>query len=139
MLAMMIFVLGYLISGHPEFFHAFSFVHQFYFWNRITWLIIILLFFGCCWPLLFSLASSSSLTAAAFCCCSSSSTSFSTMSFNLLCPYPILSIILLYNEEAVSRTLCSLSAGDSRVCATGADTALCNFEIVFLKNELIFY
>ena len=34
---------------------------------------------------------------------------------------------------------CSLSASASRVAATGADTAFYNFEIVFLKNVLIFY
>ena len=58
------------------------------------------------------------------------------MSFNLSRPYPIFSIILLYNKDAVSRTLCSLSAS---VAATDADTALYTFEIVFLKNEFIFY
>ena len=46
------------------------------------------------------------------------------MSFSLSCPYPLFSTILLYNKEAVSGTLCSLSAG---VAATGADTALYNF------------
>ena len=60
------------------------------------------------------------------------------MSFNQSCyPYHIFSIILLYNKEVVSRTLWSLSASASRVAATGADTVLYNFEIVFLKNELI--
>ena len=74
------------------------------------------------------------LAAAGTCCC------FSTMSFNLsFCPYPIFSIILLYNKEVISRTLCSLSASASRVAVTGADTALYNFEIVFLKNVLSFY
>ena len=48
-------------------------------------------------------------------------------------------IILLYNKETVPRTLCSLSASASRVAVTGADTALYNFETVFLKNEFIFY
>ena len=87
-----------------------------------------------------SLASSSSSLAAADCCCSSSSASFFTMSFNRSCyPYPIFSIILLYNKKAVSRTLCSLSASASRVAATGADTVLYNFEIVFLKNVFIVY
>ena len=61
------------------------------------------------------------------------------MSFNLSRPYLIFYIILLYNKEAFSRTLCSLSTSASRVAATGADTALYNFEIVFLKNELILY
>ena len=64
------------------------------------------------------------------CCCSSFSSSlasFSTMSFNHCCRYPISSIILLYNKEAVSHTLCSLSASASRVAATGADTALYSF------------
>ena len=76
--------------------------------------------------------SPSSLAAASW---SSSSASFSTMSFNLsYCPYPIFSIILLYSKEVVSLTLCSLSASTSRVATTGADTALYNFEIVFLKN-----
>ena len=71
-------------------------------------------------------------------CCCSSSASFSTMSFNLSSPYPILSIILLYDKEAVSCTLCNLYASASLVAATGADTALYNFEIVFLKNVLMF-
>ena len=35
--------------------------------------------------------------------------------------------------------LCSLSASASRVAATCTDTALHNFEIVFLKNVFIFY
>ena len=35
--------------------------------------------------------------------------------------------------------LCSLSASASGVAATGTDTALYNFEIVFLKNEFVFY
>ena len=61
------------------------------------------------------------------------------MPFNLSRPYPIFSIILLYNKEAVSRTLCSLSASVFRVAATGADTGLYNFEILFLRNELILY
>ena len=77
--------------------------------------------------------SSSSLAVAGSYCCSSSSTSFSTMSFKFSCPYPIFSFILLYNKEAVLRTLCSLSANTSCVSATGADTALHNFETVFLK------
>ena len=55
----------------------------------------------------------------------------------LRCPYPILSIILLYNKEAVSRRLCSLSASASCVAVTDADTALYNFEIAFLKNVFI--
>ena len=81
--------------------------------------------------------SSSSLIAAG---CSSSYASFSTMSFSLFCcPHPIFSIILLYNKEVVSSTLCSLSASTSRVAATGADAALYNFEILFLKNVFIFY
>ena len=50
--------------------------------------------------------SSSSLAAAGSCCCSSTSASFSKMSFNFSCPYPISSTILLYNKEAVSHTLC---------------------------------
>ena len=33
--------------------------------------------------------------------------------------------------------LCNLSVSASRVAATGADTTLYNFEIVFLKNEFI--
>ena len=48
-------------------------------------------------------------------------------------------MILLYNKEAVSRTFYSLSASASRISAMSADTALYNFEIVFLKMELIFY
>ena len=59
------------------------------------------------------------------------------MSFSLSCPYPIFFIILLYNKEAVSPTLYSRSLSTSRVAATGADTGLYNFEVVFLKNELI--
>ena len=82
-----------------------------------------------------SVASSSSLTAAG---CSSSSATFSTMPFNLsCCSYLIFSIILLYNQEVVSRSLCSLSASASRVAVTGADTALYNFEIIFHKNVFI--
>ena len=75
------------------------------------------------------------------CCYSlaSSSASFSTISFNLSSPYSIFSIILLCNKEGVSRTLCSLSASPSHVAATGADIALHDFEIVFLKNGFIFY
>ena len=83
-------------------------------------------------PCCCSLASSSSLGAAG----SSLPASFSTMSFSLYCPFPIFSAILLYNKEAVSRTL---SASTSRVAVPGADTTLYNFEIVFLKNVLIFY
>ena len=50
---------------------------------------------------------------------SSSSASFSTISFNVSCyPYPIFSIILLYNKEVASHTLCSHSASASRVAAT---------------------
>ena len=80
---------------------------------------------------------SSSLAATGF---SSSSASFYTMSFNLsCCPYPIFSIILSYNKKAVSRMLCSLSASASRAATMGADTALYNFEFVFLKNVFIFY
>ena len=50
-----------------------------------------------------------SYCSSSSCCCSlaSSSASSSTMSFNLCRPYSILSIILLYNKEGVSRTLCS--------------------------------
>ena len=81
-------------------------------------------------------ATFSSFVAVGFCCCSSAS--FSTMSFNLSLPYPIFSIILLYNKEAVSHTLCSLSAISCRIDATGADTTLYNFEIVFLKNVFLF-
>ena len=44
---------------------------------------------------------------------------FSTMSFSLCRPYSIFSIVLLYNKEAVSRKLCSLSVSASRVAATG--------------------
>ena len=90
-----------------------------------------------------------SLTAAGPCCCSlasyfvavgsSLSASFSSMSFSVSCPYTISSIILFYNKEAISRTLCSLSASASRVTSTGTDTALYNFEIAFLKNVFIFY
>ena len=69
---------------------------------------------------------------------SSSSDSFSTMSFNLSRTYSILSIILLYNKEAVLRTLCSLSASASGVAVTGADTALYNLLIVFLIQQVMF-
>ena len=92
---------------------------------------------SCCWSL-----TSSSFAAAGFYCCSfafSSPVSFSTISFNLSHPYPIFSIILLYNKETISRMLYSLSESAFRVAATGADTALYNFEIVFLKNEFILY
>ena len=94
----------------------------------------------CSWiaagPYCCSLASSSSSLTATGCC--SSAASFSTISFNhSCCPYLIFSIILLYNNEAVSRMLGSLSASASRVAVTGADTALYNFEILFLKNAFI--
>ena len=59
-----------------------------------------------------------SLAAGISSCCyslASSSACFSLMSFNLSGPYFILSITLLYNKKAVSRTLCSLSACASRV------------------------
>ena len=82
--------------------------------------------------------SSSSLAAPDSCFCSSSAY-FSMMYFNFFSPYSIFSTILLYNKEEVSRTLYSLSASASRVAATGADTALYNFEIIFLKNVFTFY
>ena len=69
---------------------------------------------------------------------SSSLASFSTLSLNLSRSYPILCIILLYNKEVVSHLLCSLSASASRIAATGADTALYNFEIVFLIQLVVF-
>ena len=73
-------------------------------------------------------------SSSSFCCSlASSSAVYSIMSSILSHPYPILSIILLYNKEAVSRTLYSLSASESLVAATVADTALHSFEIVFLK------
>ena len=83
---------------------------------------------SCCYC---SLASSS-------CCCSlaSSSASFPTMSFNFSHPYPSVCYTI---KKAVSRMLCSLSASASCVAATGANTALYNFVIVFLKKVLIFY
>ena len=87
-----------------------------------------------------SLASSSSFSFSSLTGADSSSfsASFSAMPYNRsCCPYRIFSIILLYNKEAVSRTLCSLYAIASRVAPTGADTALYNFEIVFLKNVFI--
>ena len=105
------------------------------FLQRIRSLIIILLFFGCCWSLLLPLGFLFFFLG----CCSSSFASFSTIFFNHSCPYPIFPIILLYNKEAASRPLCSFSASVSRVAATGADTAFYNFEILFLKNEFIFY
>ena len=67
-----------------------------------------------------------------------SSASFSTMSFSLSCPYPISSVILLYNKEVVSSTLCSPSASASHVAATGADTALYNFVNWFLIQLVMF-
>ena len=66
------------------------------------------------------------------------SASFSTMSFILSRSYSILSTILLYNKEAVSRTLYSLSVSASRVAVTEVDTVLHSFEMVFLKNVSIF-
>ena len=50
----------------------------------------------------------------------------------------LLSIILLYNKEAVSCMPCSLSAIASLVAATGSDTVLYSFQTVFLKKFLIF-
>ena len=79
----------------------------------------------------FSVAVKSMLSSSSVCSVVSSSflASFSIMSFNLSHPYSILSIILLYNKEAVSCTLCSFSASASLVAATGADTALYQFAI----------
>ena len=73
---------------------------------------------------------------SSYCC--SSSASFSTMSFNLSHPYSIFSIISLYNKEAVSHMLCSLSASASCVATTGADTALYNFVNWFLIQLVVF-
>ena len=53
------------------------------------------------------------------------------MSFNLSRPYSIFSFTLLYNEEAVSRTIRSLSACVSRVATTGVETALYKFVTMF--------
>ena len=50
----------------------------------------------------------------------------------------IFSTILLYNKEAVSRTLCSLFVSASRVAARGADTALYNFVNSFLIQLVMF-
>ena len=50
----------------------------------------------------------------------------------------VLELFKLYNKEAVSRTFCRFSATASRVAVTGADTALYNFEIVFLKDVFLF-
>ena len=89
-----------------------------------------------------SLSSCCCSLAVSSCCCSlasSSSASFLTMSFNLYRPYSIFSIILLYNEQAVSCMLSSLFASASRVAVTGADTGWHNFEIVFLKSVPILY
>ena len=56
------------------------------------------------------------------------------MSFSLSFPYPVFSIILLYNREAVSRRLCGISASASRVADTGADTGLYNlYKLYFSK------
>ena len=83
---------------------------------------------------------SSYCSSSSFCYCSvaSSSVSFSTMSFNLSHPYPILSIILLYNKETVSPRPWSLSASTSRVAATGTDTAFYSLEIVFYIQLVMF-
>ena len=54
------------------------------------------------------------------------------------CPYPILSIIFLYNKEVVSFTPCSLSVSASRVASRDADAALYNFELHFLKMNSSF-
>ena len=54
-------------------------------------------------------------------------------------PYSPSSCYTIYNKEAVSHTLSNLSTSASRVAVTGADTALYNFEIVFLKNVRILY
>ena len=54
-------------------------------------------------------------------------------------PYSPSSCYTIYNKEAVSHTLSSLSTSASHVAVTGADTALYNFEIVFLKNVRIPY
>ena len=86
-----------------------------------------------------SLAAASTSSCCPLASFSSSSASFYTMSFNLSRPYPIFSIILLYNKEADLPMLCSRSASASRVSATGTDTALYNLEVVFLKNVLILY
>ena len=60
------------------------------------------------------------------------------MSFNLFQPYLISFSILLYNKEAVLRTLYNLSASAPRVATTGAETALCSFEMVFLFHVVMF-
>ena len=44
---------------------------------------------------------------------------FSVMSFNLSCPFLIISITLLYNKEPVSHSFYSLSVSVSCVAATG--------------------
>ena len=90
-----------------------------------------------------------SLSAVGPCRCSLTSSSWPLLVFLLvlllfsrcfsasLVHIPYGGTILLYNKETVSLTLCSLSVSASRVTATCADTALYNFEIVFLKNEFI--
>ena len=50
----------------------------------------------------------------------------------------MLFMIILYNKEAVSRTLCSLSTGPSRVAATDADTELHKFTIWFIIQLVMF-
>ena len=40
----------------------------------------------------------------------------------------------MYSKEVISRTLCSLYASAFRVAATGTDTALSNFEIVYFSK-----
>ena len=91
------------------------------------------LLFTCC-----SVAAAST-SSSCYCSLASSSACFSTMSFSLCHPYSIFSIILLYNKKAVSRMLSRLSASACRAALTGADTALYNFEIVFLQNVPIIY
>ena len=134
MLAMTIFVLE--LYSHSEFLHAFSFVRQFYFCNRIISLIIILLLFlGCCWslPLLLGFFFFFLGRCWFFFCFFFHEVFQSLPSISHILYHPVI------QKEAVSRTLCSLSASASRVAVTGAATALYNFEIVYLKNVFIFY
>ena len=103
---------GIYISNHPAFFHAFSLDTNFIFVTESY--------------------------CSLFCCCSSSA-SFPKMPFSLCRPHYIFSFILLYNKEAVSHMVGSLSVSASYVAAIGADTALYNFANWFLIRLVMFF
>ena len=116
-------------ASHPEIFYTFSFVHQFYFWDSIIMLIIFpLLFFGFFFFLLLLFDHCLGFFFCFF---------FYDAFQSLLSMYSPSSCYTI--KKVVSCTVCSLSASASRVTAMGADTALYNFEIVFLKNVPILY